>query len=321
MSRNFNPFKKTYNLETFGDARTSTIRSQYELANKKKQLLKFEHIASGKKISFQAFMEGYSEDYSTSFNPTTVYGRMDPIQTFQGTTRSLSVSWILTSNSVDESEENLLRCQRLAQMLYPVYEDLYGETGVSATSIKAPPLLRVKLMNLVRDVSTKASSARGFEDGSGVGLIVAPSGLQYQPDFSDAGTFDDPSPGVIFPKIIRLSMRCAVLHSHPLGFVQRGKKVAQREPLFPFGVNDFEAQTELDELQKTPIADPPRKQVKKKPIESSIKKSIRKQVTEETIVTKQRTATPGKTKTTSVKKIEKLKFEMSQSAKVKTNRR
>jgi len=247
MSRNFNPFKKSYNLETFGDAYTSTIRSQYELANLKKQLIIFEHIASGQRISFQAFIDSYTEDYNSTWKTTDVYGRNDPIATFQSTKRGLNLSWVVPSNGLNESEENLLRCQKLAQILYPVYEDLYGEEGVSATAIKAPPLIRLKLMNLVRDVSTKADSPRGFELGDGMGLVVAIQSLQYQPDFSN-NTFDDPRPGVAFPRLIRLNVRCQVLHSHPLGFIQRGDKVALREPRFPFGVNDFEAQKALDDL-------------------------------------------------------------------------
>lgn len=279
MSRNFNPFKKSYNLKTFGDAATTPIRSQYELANLKKQLLKFEHIASGQKISFQAFLDSYSESYASNYNSTDVFGRMDSIKTFQNTKRTLTLGWVLASNSYDESEENLLRCQRLVQMLYPVYEDLYGEAGISATAMKAPPLVRVKLMNLVRDVSTKKDSPRGFEDGSGIGLIVTISSLGYNPDISN-GTFDDPRPGVAFPKIIRLSMQCEVMHSHPLGFVQRGKNVAPSVPIFPFGVPDSESEKALDELQKTPITKPPRASTKEEPTKSTITKARQKRIIE-----------------------------------------
>ena len=235
MAKNFNPFRKMYNLETFSD-NLLTVRGQYDLANSKKQVISLVHIASGQKIKFQAFLDTYNESYRSDWSSTRVYGRNDPIQTFKGTERTLRLQWKIPSNSVDESEENLLRVQKLIQMLYPVYEELYQGSGVSATSIKAPPLIRLRFANLIRDVSHKTRNRRGFEDGSGLGLVGAISNLSYTPDVPGQSGWDDPQPGVLYPKLISLSFTFNVMHTHPLGFVSKGKEVRVREPRFPFGV-------------------------------------------------------------------------------------
>ena len=53
----------------------------------------FKHIPTGKEVAFKAFLTDYSENFSTSWNSTEVYGRNDAIQTFKGTQRSINLGF------------------------------------------------------------------------------------------------------------------------------------------------------------------------------------------------------------------------------------
>ena len=268
MSRKFNPFSKEYNLDTFGDFSTANVRGQYNLANIKKQIIKIKHMASGEEVRFQAFELNLSDSYSISYQPSQVYGRMDPIRTYTGTQRSATLNFKIPANSLDEAQENLLRVQKLVQMQYPVYENLYPKGQISATTIKAPPLLRVKVMNLARDVSTISNensffSPAGFEKGDGQGYVVALNSLSVNNFDGDAG-FQDPRPGVIFAKSIGISMSFAILHTHPLGYIEKcnskgEKRISFRQPNFPYGLDNNEAKGLKDCEVKTPVVDTPKK--------------------------------------------------------------
>lgn len=270
MSRKFNPFSKEYNLDTFGDFSTANVRGQYNLANIKKQIIKIKHMASGEEVRFQAFDLSLQDTYSINYNSTNVYGRMDPISTYTGTRRNGSLSFGIPANSLDEAQENLLRVQKLVQMQYPVYENLYPNGQISATTIKAPPLLRIKVMNLARDVSSIPDSKNsffspaGFERGDGKGYVVALSNLGVQNFTNEQEGFQDPRPGVIFSNYIKINMSFVVLHTHPLGYIEKcnaagEEKIAFRQPNFPYGLDNNEAKGLKDCDVDTPSSDTPKK--------------------------------------------------------------
>ena len=281
MSRKFNPFSKEYNLDTFGDFSTANVRGQYNLANIKKQIIKIKHMASGEEVRFQAFDLNLSDSYAITYQTTPVYGRMDPISTYTGTRRSATLNFKIPANSLDEAQENLLRAQKLVQMQYPVYENLYPDGQISATTIKAPPLLRVKVMNLARDVSTISNknsffSPAGFEKGDGEGYVVALNSLSVNNFDGDAG-FQDPRPGVIFAKSIGISMSFVILHTHPLGYIEKcnskgEKRVSFRQPNFPYGLDNNEAKGLKDCEVKTPVVESPKKTTKSPPKAKTKKK-------------------------------------------------
>jgi len=222
--KKFNPnvFGQNYDVQ-------SIHGGQHELANKAGYQIKIEHLASGMKTSFQAFLESYSDAFQSNWTSATVYGRMDPIQTFQGTSRRISLGWAVPSNDASEAEENLLRCQNLAQMMYPVY----GSLQAGATSIKAPPLLRLSFVNLIDNAHTgRADKGKGAPTATG--LVGTCDGFQFAPEV-DTG-FHDPKPAVLFPKLIKVFFNFTVLHTHALGFVSSGKKVKPANDSFPWNV-------------------------------------------------------------------------------------
>lgn len=195
------------------------------LANDKRLIVDIFHIPTKTSVQFKAFVTSYQDKFESEYNSEEVYGRMDPIQTFKGTKRKISLGWEVVSASLKEAEENLARCTTLFSMLYPTY----SETGSSvATTIAAGPIFRLKFANLIQDVSKGAGGAASAESNGLVGTI---SGFTYEPDF-DSGFFDE-GIGTLFPQTIKLSCDYTVNHTHGLGW-SHGEK---RTKNFPYNIN------------------------------------------------------------------------------------
>ena len=73
-------------------------------------------------IHFKSFLTNYADEYTSNWNQTEVYGRMDPIHTFQNTSRVITVSFVIPSTSYQEGIENFQRVQTLQRLMYPNYE-------------------------------------------------------------------------------------------------------------------------------------------------------------------------------------------------------
>lgn len=179
----------------------------------------FTHIPTNKKVRFKAFVTTFNDTYNSLWNSTEVYGRMDPIKTFQGTSRIITMDWDVVAASLDEAEENMKKCSLLVSMLYPTYDK-----GQGAAAIKTSPLFRFKFMNLA-------------SKPTGEGLVGHLSGLTYTPDM-EAGIFHLRKKGqsAILPQTIKLMCEFTVLHTHELGWGEdKEPRSAEEGNKFPYG--------------------------------------------------------------------------------------
>ena len=151
-------------------------------ANKKKLFLGFYHLASNKEVRFKAFIDNYSESFSSAWNYEEVFGRPDPIATFRQTTRNISISWSIPASTMEEARANLQRCNLLAQFMYPGYS-----SATSANTLSKPPLMKVRFANLIRD-----AAAGDTPDAKLGGLLAAVNSLNISPVFDDSSGFFDP---------------------------------------------------------------------------------------------------------------------------------
>lgn len=181
-------------------------------ANARNYWLKFYHVPTGQKVKFKAFVTAFSDDFSSKYNPTSVFGRMDPIQTFQNTSRTISCTFTIAAASRFEARQNLQNINLLTQMLYPKYID----AGVAST-ISASPLFRVKFANLIYAENSPAEDAATDEEQDyESGLLGAVGGFKISPKF-EAG-FRDDIYDTLIPMQIPISFNMAVIHEHKLGW-------------------------------------------------------------------------------------------------------
>lgn len=188
--------------------------------------LEIKSMISSRKVAFPAFLTNISQDFKSSWNSEDVFGRMDPIASFQNTKRTVTLSFNVPAASVAEAKENQAKFSKFSQMLYPAYLDTSipalkqtipmadGDVGPpqeetvreafegSKTMAKAP-LLRVKFGNLVRS-----------QDGT-EGLLGYIDGISFKPTLS-LGMFAEGG-GNFYAKNFELSFTLNVLHDSDLG--------------------------------------------------------------------------------------------------------
>jgi hypothetical protein len=192
---------------------TSYVDQTEAWVNKKDQKIVFIHLPSDKSVSFKAFLTSFTDNFESEWASEQVYGRNDPIMTFQGTRRSISLGWQVVAGSAEEAKSNLFKCQSLFSMLYPVYG--------AQQSLQSPPIFRLKMMNLIQDVSNSG------------GLVGTASGFSFNPDL-DVGFFDQER-GKVYPKVIALECTYTALHTHELGYYDDGSKIGDFGK-FPYGL-------------------------------------------------------------------------------------
>ena len=204
-----------------------------EMARKdgKNLALSIWHIPSGRGVRFKALITAFSDTFDSSWSSEEVYGRMDPIETFQGTRRVITLSWDVVSFGIEEAKSNLKKMDMLANFLYPVY----GPQG-GATSIEAAPLLRIKFSNLIRQPGTAGEGTS--EDN---GLVARMAGFSYTPDF-DSGVFMDGKANTkLYPQTIRVDATFNIFHTHQLGW---GRDQKPRKGGFPHGATMLEGRAQ-----------------------------------------------------------------------------
>ena len=210
------------------------------LANAAGQVIEFYHIPSGRSISFKAYITTFSDQYNSDWSSEKAFGRMDPIQTFKSTSRVISLGWDIPAGSFKEAKENLLKASLLLSMLYPEYEA--GSGG--ATTMVAPPMFKLKFLNLIQDSKLGSSPKSTVEN---TGLLGTIAGLTYEPDL-ESGFFqptkaelDDVAPadvGKLFPQTIKFSAEFTVLHQHKLGWKGGASTREKGFGKFPYTIKD-----------------------------------------------------------------------------------
>ncbi len=130
------------------------------------------HIPTRQEVSFDGWVDSFSDNYSSQWNTETVYGRMDPLATYQGTQRSISLEFAVVSKNGAQAASNLSKINQLIEFLYPVY-DKSGRSNQN--TLKAAPLWGLRWTNLI---------GRALD---GKKLIGFCDGISYAPDLSYGG--------------------------------------------------------------------------------------------------------------------------------------
>lgn len=165
------------------------------------------HVPTENSVSFYAFLNSFSDSFKGSYKTQNVYGRMDPIVNYQGTTRKLSFSFTVPAFSFEDAEENVAKMQRLIKFQYPTYNRATEKTGNTVTStlnvsgMAAPPICTVRFKNLI---NYNGEELYGYFDG-----------VDFTPT-NESGYFTDD--GRIFPKEFKVTLGFNVLHTSPLGW-------------------------------------------------------------------------------------------------------
>lgn len=199
---------------------------------------------------FKAFLTSFKDSYKVNWNPVETLNRMDAIQTYKNTQRTISISFEVPSWDLEDAKKHYLDLQRLIQMQYPVYETIpnllaemrdpfnagpaatdtglplqpAANTNTSATRgryLSSPPLIYVGFKNWIGNGEENVINPQdyGFSDL----LVVTISDVSFQPDL-EMGTYYNN--GLLIPKEFKVDLNMTVIHTEELGWVKKeGAKV------------------------------------------------------------------------------------------------
>jgi len=235
-------------------------------ANNKQAYITFQHVASGRTVSFKAFITAYNETFMSDWTQESLYGRVDPIYMFKQTTRRVTLAFNAPASSAGEAYENLGKIQKLAQFLYPTYVDVH-----EAQTISQSPLVRIKLMNLLSKYDTETfpygttlydpdgtsaerqspTTLYGNYAGGSQGLLGVIGDLTFNPNLEGEHGVIDPGNGIILPKLLEVNLTFSVIHEHAVGWNEDGNFESG------FGEVEFSEKTVAEVEAEVDAAPPP----------------------------------------------------------------
>jgi hypothetical protein len=224
--------------------------------------LTIRHVAIGKEVSIPISVTNFIQDTLPTFSSSPVYGRMDPIFTYQGTTRTFqfsaqtalwsefgdmnasSVTMPLAANqklakaaltAENETQENLYKgiiAQKMSaiyQMMYPVYE---AKTSPRTFQLKGPPILKIQINNIF-----------GQANGDGeTSFVFVPESFSLSSGHADATKSQIIMSGPSDRKYLvpqgsfGFTLGGTILHvDKPPGFIQTADGIAFTQDSFPLG--------------------------------------------------------------------------------------
>tara|TARA_A100001515_G_scaffold139541_1_gene134315 strand:- start:5660 stop:6460 length:801 start_codon:yes stop_codon:yes gene_type:complete len=211
--------------------------------------LEIEHLPTGYKVKFPAYLENFSDAFTQQWNAEDVYGRMDPIAVYQNTRRAIAMSWNVPANSMAQAKRNMDLINVLMSFNYPTYQKQGGNT--TGAVLNMSPLVRVKFLNLIHNSKEENKGLLGYINGFTVDVR------------SENGMFMDNDIPAVYPKSVTLNFELNVLHEHMMGFTtgDEGKSVL-RESKNGFPYRTDSPMPSTSQKAGTSVVLPPRNQRK-----------------------------------------------------------
>jgi hypothetical protein len=196
--------------------------------------LMIKHVATGRYLTLKGFyLTEYQDNLETKYNSENVYGRMDPIVTYQGTSRKIDLG-ILYEESKLGMDEVKSFVNHIMRFQYPVYTK-YRDSN--ALAISRPPLVLVQFADWIRgekEVSFDqegntfqpllcAMNNFGFTPAVGFTPLDSPF-IEYGAG-GDLGATQATANNIttITPTNLSMKFNLTVLHTEHLGFDDEGK--------------------------------------------------------------------------------------------------
>ena len=118
-------------------------------------------------IAFHAFISSLSDSFSPSFTSTQGFGRIEPVQIYNNTSRSVSVTFAMYAYDKEDLDEMYFKVNKLLTLIYPQWSrGTMIESGDDKFVMPfsqvptATPLVRLRVGDLIKSNYSKQSIAR-----------------------------------------------------------------------------------------------------------------------------------------------------------------
>lgn len=123
-------------------------------------------------ISFHAFLTNLQDTITPTFTPTDGYGRLDKVQTYKETTRTVDVSFKMVATSREDFDEMWYKINKFVTLLYPQWSQ-GNKLRINDHSIIQPfsqvlgasPIVRVRIGDVIKSNYSKFNLSRIFGNG------------------------------------------------------------------------------------------------------------------------------------------------------------
>ena len=184
---------------------------------------------TGESLEFTSgYVSSFQDSFGVSYGEKQAYGNADPIRTYQGTPRTMSVSIQLVAENINFARSNMENLSKLAQFCYPAYsaEASKGDIG-KQIKLSSLPKVAIKMMNLIVN-STNRQHLPGYLSNVSVDF-----------DLED-GVFEL-SKEEIYPKYIKVSFSFFPDHTIVTGHIEGSSQTGEADSVdsfktFPYGV-------------------------------------------------------------------------------------
>jgi len=236
-----------------------------QIATQKGQVVEIYHVNTGYSVMFKAMLTDFKDDFKMDYKRETVFGRADPIATYKGTERTISLAWKVVASHLDEAKSNLRKIEQFASMLYATYDSAGSNlTNSSATQIQAGPLFKIKYSNLIVKAGHREEGMLTSAEETGLAGTI--DGFTFTPEISDSAPWYSPGVEGVFPASIDISLDFHVLHETALGWDPDGKLridswangapgIDQRQIFY--GGQQKTSSGKKEEMIRTPVDTPP----------------------------------------------------------------
>jgi len=142
-------------------------------------------------ISFHAFLTSLTDRITPKFNPSSGFGRLDPVQVYSETSRTVSVSFVLYATSKEDFNSMWYKINKVVTLLYPQWskgtEVARGKNNrfVQPFSqvLAGSPLVRLRVGDVIKSNYSRFNLARIHGIGDPDTNVVVDTGLENLDDF------------------------------------------------------------------------------------------------------------------------------------------
>tara|TARA_Y100000114_G_scaffold36845_1_gene32357 strand:- start:5095 stop:5904 length:810 start_codon:yes stop_codon:yes gene_type:complete len=217
------------------------------------------HIKGAERLYFSSIITEFSDSWNPRWTAENVYGRMDPVSFYGGTSRELSLGFRVVSDDAEEAKSNMGKIQKLIQYQYPSYT----QDARAPNTINAPPYFEFQFLNILQS-STEGSVLTGYINGA----------VQINPGFQtrEQAQYFNANFNEIYFSDVTIGLRIQVLHQGSIGWELRGSRSSNSTDFshknYPYGIDDSNRtvakapaspapQQTPDPEDPTPAPDPP----------------------------------------------------------------
>jgi hypothetical protein len=126
-------------------------------------------------IHFHAFLGKLTDQINPTFTKSKGFGRLDPVQIYEGTTRTVNFDFTLVATSREDFDEMWYKINKLTTLAYPQWSKGTKVTSPDGRTFTQPfsqviagsPIVRVRIGDVIKSNYSKFNLARIFGIGDG----------------------------------------------------------------------------------------------------------------------------------------------------------